>query len=201
MFLLAFPLMIEIHYPVHVWYYPIYFFLFLSKLLSYFSSGGGDSDKYYDDNPLYRYVLSCAYRVFNSDFRHFSQTIKSEKVSLRTHYLLGRTLLGTFLMSREQADNKHFVTGILISVPWNVTKACMNAEGSWLMRKMGEHLSYHLRNVVVKWVYFIWTETAHSLTAVIHSVKTVGPWKKPVISKVRYIEICYVDCISQQNSL
>ncbi|XP_022180325.1 protein ABHD1-like isoform X1 [Myzus persicae] len=65
-------------------------------------------------------------------------------------FSMGGTLLGTFLMSSEQKKNKHLVTGILISVPWNVKQACKNAEGSWLMRKMGKNLSHHLRSVVVK---------------------------------------------------
>jgi len=53
-------------------------------------------------------------------------------------------------MSSEQEKNKHLVTGILISVPWNVKQACKNAESSWLMRKMGENLAHHLRSVVVQ---------------------------------------------------
>lgn len=61
-----------------------------------------------------------------------------------------RILLGTFLASREQTVNKHLVTGVLISVPWDISKACKNAEGSWLMRKMSQYLSYNLSDVVVK---------------------------------------------------
>lgn len=125
------------------------FFLFLLKLLSYFSSGGmgggRNPHKYYGDN---RCLPVIPVRSFLDISR--IQTNKTRESLTSCHYLLGRTLLGTFLMSREQADNKYFVTGILISVPWNVTKACKNVESSWLMRKMGEHLSYHLRNVVVK---------------------------------------------------
>lgn len=135
---------------------PVFFYSYWNCCLTFLPGGGWEGEETLTSitaatvaYPSYRYVLSWTYRVFK-------QT-KPEKVSRLTscHYLLGRTLLGTFLMSREQADNKYFVTGILISVPWNVTKACKNVEGSWLMRKMGEHLSYHLRNVVVKWVYFI----------------------------------------------
>lgn len=144
----------------------VFLYFYWNYCLTFFPGGGGRKPRQILRRQPLLPVIPV--RSFLSISR--IQTTKPEKVSKLTscHYLLGRTLLGTFLMSREQADNKHFVTGILISVPWNVTKACKNAEGSWLMRKMGEHLSYHLRNVVVKWVYFIWTETAHSLIAVIH---------------------------------
>ncbi|XP_050424185.1 protein ABHD1-like isoform X2 [Adelges cooleyi] len=65
-------------------------------------------------------------------------------------FSMGGLLLGTFLTSREQAVNKYLATGVLLSVPWNVTKASYNTESSWLMRRMGEYLSYHLRNIIVQ---------------------------------------------------
>lgn len=53
-------------------------------------------------------------------------------------------------MSREQADNKLLVAGVMISVPWNAKIASKNTEKSWLMLKMSGNLAYHLRSVIIK---------------------------------------------------
>ncbi|XP_050523515.1 protein ABHD1-like isoform X2 [Daktulosphaira vitifoliae] len=65
-------------------------------------------------------------------------------------FSMGGILLGTFLTSQKQTENQYFITGILISVPWNILKANLYIEDSWFMRKMGKHLSFHLRNVVTE---------------------------------------------------
>ncbi|VVC40803.1 Serine aminopeptidase, S33,Alpha/Beta hydrolase fold,AB hydrolase 4 family [Cinara cedri] len=65
-------------------------------------------------------------------------------------FSMGGILLGNFLMSNEQADKKYIASGVLISLPWNVTQASHNAESSWLMLQMSENLSYHLRSVIDK---------------------------------------------------
>jgi len=53
-------------------------------------------------------------------------------------------------MSREQADHGYFVAAVMISVPWNVTKACENAERTWPMRSMNRNLAHGLRDVIVE---------------------------------------------------